>query len=448
MAALIVDKVRPVGSRSRFAIAGAFLASLALGSSAGATERTHVVIGIETDQSKSHIDVSEGALVSELRDFFTRQGWRVEGARANDRATANVLVRALVESDAPRRSRSCLTGAPQHPPIELRLKLTASAGEVLIAEARDVFVVKGWRAPNGRSVIPREWIQKVAAALDASGALSAHDARLVRSEEERRVLEAKAIHEAMELVWAETSSADCGKGVEGACSGVREYLNRFPQGSRAEEAKRLLAGEECRRFLLRATALPLTPETAARVLQAFETAKEVCGADWTSESEKARQLAFDTARRHLDEDQWKAAGAGQCRSPVASSDCDAVSEYANVWSAGAHASEARTLLAASAAKIAALKRKEQADRDEAVRRERIASITAELCRVLNRIDQVEAADTLRRRIDAASGTENLEEKRRSAASKILLGDRRDALLGEIKEQRGAFDRKRDCRAAQ
>jgi len=64
-------------------------------------------------------------------------------------------------------------------------------------------------------------------------------------------------------------------------------------------------------------------------------------------------------------------------------------------------------------------------------------------RPLLRQHAIRRTDT--KRIDDASGTENLSQKRQVAATLIYLGDRRQALVRELAKDGKTFKRDRDCR---
>lgn len=71
----------------------------------------------------------------------------------------------------------------------------------------------------------------------------------------------------------------------------------------------------------------------------------------------------------------------------------------------------------------------------------------QLCMVSTQLQQVMEAERQARRIDAASGTVNLYEKRQRAAARIYLESQRSKLAREVAKAGHSFDRKRDCASA-
>jgi hypothetical protein len=67
--------------------------------------------------------------------------------------------------------------------------------------------------------------------------------------------------------------------------------------------------------------------------------------------------------------------------------------------------------------------------------------------VSTQLQQVMEAERQARRIDAASGTVNLYEKRQRAAARIYLESQRSKLAREVAKAGHSFDRKRDCASA-
>ena len=137
--------------------------------------------------------------------------------------------------------------------------------------------------------------------------------------------------------------------------------------------------------------------------------------------------------------EWGSAGSPSCRHPAVSTDCDGVKSYLERRSDGRYSVEATKLLRAAEGKIASLRRDEelQSEAQEAI---------PELCRVLRDLDSIAEAERIQRRIDSASGTENLYQKRQYATARIYSSDRRDKLLQLVTRAGIKFSRKHSCTA--
>ncbi len=86
-----------------------------------------------------------------------------------------------------------------------------------------------------------------------------------------------------------------------------------------------------------------------------------------------------------------------------------------------------------------------AKRSAAVDREQeVGAAKAERCQIELQLRQLREAEQLRRRVDAASGTESPAERRRSATAKILLDDARRKSLQRLEHLQVTFTSKRDC----
>jgi hypothetical protein len=139
----------------------------------------------------------------------------------------------------------------------------------------------------------------------------------------------------------------------------------------------------------------------------------------------------------LDEREWRAASVELCRSPKASTDCDGLQSYLRTQPPAVHAAEAKELLSAAQGKLAALRKAEKRQRDA-------QDVTRRLCSAMDNLEELAEEERTQRRIDAASGTEDLLQRRQLAAARIRMSDQRDELVRALSEYGVAFSRKRSC----
>ena len=150
----------------------------------------------------------------------------------------------------------------------------------------------------------------------------------------------------------------------------------------------------------------------------------------------------------IDENDWKDAQSDKCLHPQKGDDCDGVKEYIENHPAGSHLSEAEKISMNSKEKITSLKNyelevKEAEERKKQKNGENLSDIE-ELCNITQSLDQVKAQEVMQRRIDAASGTVNLSQKRAIASAKIVLQDRRDEIFAKLKKNGIKFSQKNNC----
>jgi hypothetical protein len=112
-------------------------------------------------------------------------------------------------------------------------------------------------------------------------------------------------------------------------------------------------------------------------------------------------------------------------------------QYLARHATGRHATEAQHYLKAASAKLAVLKKQEEA-------RSRVADSIQQLCTVVQQLSQLDSADRLQSRVDSASGTVNLYQRRQNATARVLLGDQKRRLQKEIAQVGVRFNRKLDC----
>jgi molybdopterin converting factor small subunit len=90
------------------------------------------------------------------------------------------------------------------------------------------------------------------------------------------------------------------------------------------------------------------------------------------------------------------------------------------------------------------KRQKAASARETVTATKAEESVRELCTVLQQLRQISEAEARERRVDTASGTVNLYQKRQMAAARIYSEERRKKLASEIAKTGYQFDQKRDC----
>jgi hypothetical protein len=274
--------------------------------------------------------------------------------------------------------------------------------------------------------------------------------------EAQRAREAKQAADADDAEWQSSNVDACrNPKTADACDGIRNYLARYRNGAHAGVANQLvdaaaspLAEIQCRDSVAAASKADAqatdgrTP--AAEVLVSWQQAKTSCGSSWTDANQRSLDLAVAAQERALDEASWQGAGPEKCRQPKESSDCDGAQAYIASRPAGLHASEAKMLLKGSAKRIQALKRSEQVAAAIEARKADAAPLIDNLCQVLQRLDQVAEAEKLRRRVDAASRTENLYQKRQLVTARLTLGDQKAELSSRLIRAGVRFDRRHDC----
>ncbi len=381
-----------------------------------AAEVASLKIAVSVDRSTTGMDTR--AIAARVTDLMMSAGYAiVQDARAAD-VRIDVSIQAREEKcffnvNLNGKYRRCYEGT-------LSVTAIAARDTAVLIQVRQDFSASGSvdieRTGALTIDVPNKELERALAAVRSSGKLEAFARQLqewerdrarkeqvarekkVReeeaarlAEEKRKAEEAQHAERADDDAWAASSPDACRQPHElTACEGVRKYIAEYGAGRHAEQAQTYLKEAEPRLALL------------------------------------------------VDEANWKGTPVDKCARPTSSTDCEKVEAYISNHPTGTHAAEAMKVLKGASARVASLKKSEQARADA-------AEAIEQLCQTLQSLEQLEQAEKMQRRIDAASGTVNLYQKRQNATARIYLRDQRQKLMSEIAAAGIHLDRKRDCK---
>jgi hypothetical protein len=234
--------------------------------------------------------------------------------------------------------------------------------------------------------------------------------------------------------WKETRADECHTlQTTAACDGIPVYLSQLPNGRHAEEAQHLLDDVEWKATRADTCRDPKSP-SACDLVESY--LKEHPSGGHAQAAQQLLEAARPKIVSLLDEREWRSASVELCRNPRASTDCNGVQSYLTQPPA-LHAAEAKELLNAAQVKLASIRKAEKRQRDA-------QEVIRKLCAVMDNLDELAEEERTQRRIDAASGTKDLAQRRQFAAARIRMSDQRDELLRTLPQIGVTFSRKKSC----